>query len=268
MKKELSSPKIINIILSIGLLLLFVYFFTPNANAYSLMNNDNLIENNDIDKHCEYEVEKDIDYYLNYYKEEVKFFSKLYDYNYDDVKEDLTKRNKDEINELNIGNMNKENYKNFTHGLIKYFEYLINNNLLERQVKYKPYTGNSKYVEELIVYFSKVYENVDYKLMLSIGASESGYYKVDYMMRKNNVFGGMGSNGLITYNNIEHGVLSYIKLLSENYYDRGLTTMGSIGYVYNPVIKDGVKVVNPHWINLVTKAYSYYNNYNSNGNIF
>ena len=53
-------------------------------------------------------------------------------------------------------------------------------------------------------------------------------------MSCNNIFGGMSSTGLIKYNNIEYGVLSYVKLMSERYYAKGLDTVESIARVYNP----------------------------------
>ena len=122
-----------------------------------------------------------------------------------------------------------------------------------------PYTGGPDYIIDLIKYFTTIYDNVDFLTAVSIGAAESGYYKVTYMLKANNVFGGMSSKGLIKYKNIEYGVLSYIKLLSQNYYAKGLTTLESIGRVYCPSYNDnGEKVASSHWINLVTKAKDYY----------
>ena len=85
-------------------------------------------------------------------------------------------------------------------------------------------------------------KNVDSKLLLSIGAAESGYYKVKYMLRQNNIYGGMSSKGLIKYNNIELGVLTYVRMMSKNYYARGLTNMYSIGKVYCPTYENGTKI--------------------------
>lgn len=100
---------------------------------------------------------------------------------------------------------------------------------------------------------------MDYLTAVSIGAAESGYYKVTYMLKANNIFGGMSSNGLIKYKNIEYGVLSYVRLLSKNYYGKGLNTLESIGRVYCPAYdKNGQKVASSHWINLVSKAKEYY----------
>ena len=66
-------------------------------------------------------------------------------------------------------------------------------------------------------------------------------------------------NGLITYKNIEYGVMQYIKKMSEQYYDRGLNTVETIGYVFCPKNVNGVKTVSSHWVNLVNKALAVYN---------
>ena len=66
----------------------------------------------------------------------------------------------------------------------------------------------------------------------------------------------------IRYENIEIGVLKYVRLLSKNYFGKGLTTVNSIGRVYCPVTNEyGQKVASPHWINLVNTARNKYNSY-------
>ena len=84
------------------------------------------------------------------------------------------------------------------------------------------------------------------------------------MLNYNNVYGGMSSKGLIKYNNIELGTLSYVRMMSKNYYAKGLNTKYSIGKVYCPVINNGVKTASPHWINLIDKALNKYNSYDTN----
>lgn len=81
------------------------------------------------------------------------------------------------------------------------------------------------------------------------------------MLKYNNVYGGMSSKGLIKHNNIEQGVLSFVRLMSRNYYGKGLNTLESIGKVYCPVYNNGVKQASSHWINLVTNTKSKYINY-------
>ena len=154
-------------------------------------------------------------------------------------------------------------YPNFEYGLIEYFYSLNKSNSKLRNVKYRPYKGNAKYVENLIRYFSSIYENVDGTTLLSIGAAESGYYKVKFMLKYNNVYGGMSSKGLIKHNNIEQGVLSYVRLMSRNYYGKGRTTLESIGQVYCPVTENGVKKASSHWLHLVTSAKKKYKKYSS-----
>ena len=214
-------------------------------------------------------IKKDINYYIDIYEDTLLFFSEAFGFNIEDIKNDLVLRNKDIsiIEETNIASLTDEfgnikTYPNTTYGIVEYFYLLVNNNEVVRNKKIVPYEGNSDYVEKLIMYYTSIYTNVDRSIALSIGAAESGYYEVKYMLRYNNVYGGMSRSGLIKYDNIELGVLSYIRLLSNNYFGKGLDTVGEIGYVYCPTVNEaGYKIASPHWINLVTKAQSKYDLY-------
>lgn len=198
-------------------------------------------------------------------KELIEFLCKTFGVSYDNIYNDLILRNSDvSVIETNMGRLTDKNgelknYSSIDEGLIEYFyEYCKINpkNVNNTRI---PYTGGADYVVSLIGYFTSVYNNVDYLTAVSIGAAESGYYKVSYMLKCNNVYGGMSNSGLIKHKNIEYGVLSYIRLLSKNYYGKGLDTLESIGRVYCPTYNsNGVKVASPHWINLVNKAKSYY----------
>lgn len=216
-------------------------------------------------------IEKNIYYYLSTEKETLNFFANAFGYDIEFVKEDLINRsdNKD-FEPTNIGSLKNESgdiikYNNVQYGIVEYFYDLTKNHSQERTRKIIPYNGNSDYVEKLIMYYTTIYNDVDTSLALSIGAAESGYYEVKYMLNMNNIYGGMGNNGLIRYDNIEIGVLSYIRLLSNNYFKKGLTTPESIGRIYCPTINEyGNKVASPHWINLVNTAKNKYNNYTQN----
>lgn len=287
MKTKVSSPKVLNIVLCVIILLIFVLTVGVRTNAEVLTENaseviplskqigyehqklalpinDSLI----IDTVEEKEIIKDLNYYIDIYSDTIKFFSELFDYNYDDIISDLKERELENeyIEITNIGYLkdkedNLKTYNSFEYGLIEYFYDLNNSNSKLRNVKYRPYTGEAEYVENLIIYFSSIYTNVDVTTLLGIGAAESGYYKVKFMLKYNNVYGGMSSRGLIKHNNIEQGVLSYVRLLSRNYYGKGLTTESQIGKVYCPVYIDGVKQASQHWLNLVSKTKSKYKNY-------
>ena len=217
--------------------------------------------------------ETKLDNYITTYNADIKLLSKAFGVNYEKIINNLRiihEKNYDkEFNETNIGflldkNGNVLTYNNVLYGLVEYFYDYIEKNPLEVNKKRIPYTGNSEYIENLIIYYTKqIYTNVDTSVALSIGASESGYYKVKYMLRCNNVFGGMGKNGLIKYNNIEFGVLSYVRMLSTKYYQKGLKTIESIGRKYCPTYDSfGNKIASPHWVKLVQTAMKKYNNYN------
>lgn len=286
MEKNLSSLKIVNIIICILLLTVFVVFTRPK-NVDASTSDDypsiklgyefqklELITTINTYKEESNKITYNIDYYLEEKKDTIAFFAKAFGYDYNDVIKDLQSKNeKEEIFLMtNIGFLKNENnellnFENFEYGLIEYFYNLNKTKKLKKNNKYIPYEGNSSYVENLIIYYSNIYTNVDQTLMLSIGAAESGYYKVKYMLKKNNVYGGMTSNGLIRHDNIELGVLSYIRMMSKNYYSKGLTNKYTIGKVYCPVFENGIKKASNHWINLVTTAENKYQNYKTEINI-
>lgn len=215
---------------------------------------------------------RDIDYYITEYADEIKFFAATFGVNYEDIVADL--RNKYDYSEMefestNIGYLLNEDgslktFDSVERGIVEYFYNYVKNNPKKVNKKRVPYTGNAEYVENLIIYYTThIYTNVPTEVALSIGAAESGYYKVKYMLRCNNVYGGMSSSGLVKYRNIEYGVLSYIRLLSTKYYGKGLDTIPKIGRVYCPVFDNfGNKVASPHWINLVNTAIKKYHKYN------
>lgn len=216
-------------------------------------------------------IEKNIEYYIAENENTLVFFANAFGFDIEFVKEDLIKRAETigelEVEPTNIGSLKNKNdelktFKNIEYGIVEYFYDLSKSYPEKRNKKVVPYTGGSDYVEKLIMYYTGIYSNVDTSIALSIGAAESGYYKVKYMLKKNNVYGGMSSKGLIRYENIEIGVLKYVRLLSKNYFGKGLTTVNSIGRVYCPVTNEyGQKVASPHWINLVNTAKNKYNSY-------
>ena len=117
---------------------------------------------------------------------------------------------------------------------------------------------SKEYMVALIKYFCDYYDNVDFSIAAAIAEIESGY-SAKSMLNKNNIFGGMSSGRLIKYKNIEYGIYSYVKLLSEGYFGKGLTTVEEIGRVYNPTYDDaGVKIAKPSWVTNVTNAMSDY----------
>ena len=219
----------------------------------------------------EVSIEKtDIDTYITNYLEDIKFISYVFSIDYESFIGDLYNQyskyyNDYGFNENNVGyildgNGNMKNYNNPLYGMVEYIYKYIDNNKKVQNTRKVAYKGDSLYVENLIRYFTQhIYTNVDTNIALSIGAAESGYYKVKYMLSVGNVHGGMGKNGLIHYNNIEIGVLSYIKMLSKSYFGKGLTTINKIGYRYCPTIdSNGNKIASPHWVGLVSTAMKHY----------
>lgn len=220
---------------------------------------------------------RDVDYYITEYAAELEFFAKTFSISYEDILEDIRKRYDEssmEFESTNIGFITNDAgylnvYPSVEYGIVEYLYDYIKKHPEKVNKKRVPYSGDAEYVENLIIYYTThIYTNVDTAVALSIGAAESGYYKVKYMLKCNNVFGGMGSKGLIKYRNIEYGVLSYIRLLSKNYYGKGLNTISKIGKVYCPTYDDfGNKIASKHWINLVNTAIKKYSKYELNSSI-
>lgn len=212
-----------------------------------------------------------VDDYITAYRDELEFFAKTFSVKYEDIIDDLHKRydsSELEFESTNIGFLlNKKHelktFESVEYGIVEYFYDYVEKHPGKVNKKRVAYSGSAKYVENLIIYYTThIYKNVDTNVALSIGAAESGYYKVKYMLRCNNVYGGMSSKGLIKYRNIEYGVLSYIRLLSKNYYGKGLNTVAKIGRVYCPTYDNfGNKIASPHWINLVNTAKKKYSKY-------
>lgn len=208
---------------------------------------------------------ENIEAFLITNKEQLLFYSKMFDMDYNAVEGKIREINPEEnkIVANNIGLIkdadgNIKQYDNVDRGILELFLYLEENYPEMITKSHRPSNVKAEYIEALVEYFSYVYGNVDHHVMLSIGAAESGYYTAKTMLSKNNVYGGMGSSGLISYSNIEYGVMSYIKKMSESYYDKGLNTIESIGYVFCPRMENGVKTVSSHWIKLVNKAMDQY----------
>ena len=193
-------------------------------------------------------------------KSSITFLCKTFGVNEESVIASLRESNSDgNVNPLNIGRVGDASYSSFDRGLVEYLFVYANNNPGSVNNTYVPYNGGADYVEKLIKYFSYIYEDVDYLSAISIGAAESGYYSVKFMLNKNNIYGGMGSGGLIQFKTIEYGVLSYIKYLHSNYYSKGVTSLEAIGRSYCPSTDAaGNRVASPHWLNLIAKAKGHY----------
>jgi hypothetical protein len=201
----------------------------------------------------------EVNEFLNEYDSTITFYSSTFKIE----KEDLITL----IKNANINDNEFDNYDVFSTGTPtntvdeSIINYLLNLNTTNKALfnnKITPCNRSKEYITGLIDYFTSIYPSVDSSTAKAIAQIES-LYSSSYMMSVNNIYGGMGSNGLLKYKNIEYGVLSYIKYLNDNYYVKGLTTISQIGYKYNPIVNEsGVKMANPSWVTNVTSARSNY----------
>lgn len=199
-----------------------------------------------------------LDIYINSNIDTFDFYSEMFQIDKDTliskVKEDYKT-----IDLLNTDNLDKT--------LLNYIENLEENNSELFNNKLNISNPSKDYMVALIKYFTNIYDNVDFSIAAAIAQIESGYSS-QYMLNKNNIFGGMSSGSLIRYKNIEYGIYSYVKLLSEGYFGKGLITVEEIGRVYNPTFNEaGVKVAKASWVNNVNIAIENYINMNEEVNI-
>lgn len=245
LKRKVISLIITTIVLTIGL---FKNEILINNQKYT--NSNNIIATKSSN---EYDLEEDIVSFINENNEIFNFYTEMFGISLNDLKKSIIMDNQNnKFNKLDIGNANKE-YNSLDKNLIDYLFKLKKSNQALFKQEYKSGTEYKKeYIYSLINYYSKIYDNVDYNVLLSIAYIESGNLNSKYMLKRNNIFGGMSSKGLIKYNNIEFGVLSYVKIMSEKYYAKGLNTIDKIAKKYNPT--------STTWVNKVKKVSNKFNN--------
>lgn len=188
---------------------------------------------------------KEVDYFLDKYSDEINFLADVFQIKRDTL---LIKINQDydKIISMDSNNIEK-NLIDYLLELEKSESYLFNNKVI-------PCNKSKDYMVSLISYYSNIYSDVDFLTAAAIAKVESNYTS-SYMLKKNNIFGGMSGGRLISYKNIEYGILRYIKLLSDKYYSKGITSIEDISYSYNPTYNEnGVKIANNTWSANVSKA--------------
>ena len=191
--------------------------------------------------------------YLNTNKETVDFYANAF-------KIDATTLNN--LLKDNYQSLNLLNSENLDTTLLNYLFTLEGSNpeLFDNSIT--PNSKSKEYILGLINYYSKIY-GVDFNIAAAIGEVECGYFAKG-MLNVNNIYGGMSGHGLLRYKTIEYGVIKYLKTLKEGYIDKGLTTVESIGYIFNPTVNEaGVKIAKPSWVSKVNGALSHYNDYQS-----
>ena len=182
-----------------------------------------------------YDIENDLETFINDNLDTFEFYCNTFGISLENLKNEIIKDNEGKtLNKSDLGSTNTI-YESLDKNLIDYlFKLKKENAKLFKQTYSNGNNYSKKYVYGLLNYFVNLYKNVDYTTLASIAYIESGDLNSKYMMSCNNIFGGMSSTGLIKYQNIEYGVLSYVKLMSEKYYAKGLDTIEKIARVYNP----------------------------------
>ena len=229
-----------------------------------ILNKHEVLENNQVlamNSMNIYNIENDLNYYINENQEVFDFYTKIFGIKLDNLKQEILNDNLDnKLNYNDIGNTGK-NYDNLDKNLIDYlFKLRKKNAKLFKQEYSNAGDYNKKYIYGLLKYYTNIYNNVDFDILASIVYIESGNLNSKYMLRSNNIYGGMSSKGLIKYQNIEYGVLTYVKMMSEKYYGKGLNTIEKIANKYNMGSKT--------WIYNVKSQTHKFNNYEEVNDIY
>ncbi len=207
-------------------------------------------------------IENQIDIFINKNIDTINFYSNTFQIDINIILDEIYIVNNDKET-LNYNNMLNSDidYDSFDQELFFYISNLLENNSELFSNKLISFTPTKDYILGLIDYYSKFFPKVDTTIAKSIIHIESGF-TASSMISKNNLFGGMSNGSLIKYKTIEYGIYSYMKLLNNNYFGIGLTTVNSIGKKYNPVYENGVKIANPNWVSKVNNVIDLYNENN------
>lgn len=207
-----------------------------------------------------YDINADLDDFILNHQETFDFYTKTFGIKLKDLKESIIRDNSEtRLNYSDLGNTNSD-YETLDKNLIDYlFELKSRNPKLFNQEYVSGKKYSKEYIYGLIDYFAEFYSNVDAKTLKAIAYIESGNLNSTYMIKNNNIYGGMSSSGLIKYKNIEYGVLSYVKMMSKGYYGKGLNTIDKIAKKYN--------LGSQSWIRNVKSVLSKFDNSNDDINI-
>lgn len=237
-------------------LIIAVLILTPNTKIFQVDKVNDIamyIDNNEIEEVSREIKESDIlaNFFLEY-DDTIRFLTNTFQIDYE-VFLELLKNN---YIHLELLDTDKVEYT-----LVNYLWTLNNTEISLFNKNRRVEEANKEYTIALIKYFTSIYTDVDFALATAIVEVESGFISSS-MVNANNLFGALTSNhNLIIYRNPEFGILSYIKLLNDNYYGFGLNTVESIGRKYNPVYLNGVKEASPTWVANIYKVLPKYSNY-------
>jgi beta-N-acetylglucosaminidase len=108
--------------------------------------------------------------------------------------------------------------------------------------------GKLRGMGEIFIREGKRY-NIDPAFLAAVAQHETGNGKSKAAMEKNNIAGMMGANGLRSYSSVEASIIDMARNLSNNYLDKGFTTIPKIGSKYAPIGADNDPTgLNNHWV--------------------
>lgn len=182
-----------------------------------------------------YNVEEEISDFINNNIDTFNFYAETFEIDINSLKEQIVYDNMNNIfNSYDIGNTGII-YNSLDKNLIDYLFHLEKVNI--KLFKNTHYNGSIYTKDEIyntLNKFCNIFGNVDYSLLAGIVYIETGNLNAQSMLNFNNIYGGLNNGNLIKYKNMNYGILTYVKLMSEKYYNQGLTTVESIAKKFNP----------------------------------
>lgn len=198
--------------------------------------------------------------FINNHKDTFEFYANTFAIDIKDLEKELVLSNNEKVfNENDIAGIEK-NYESLDMNIIEYLFTLEDNKPELFNKKIHKNKESKEYIYNLLNYYCGLYD-IDYQILASIAYIESGNLQAKTMLKKNNIYGGMAdTKTLIGYRNISYGVLSYVKLMKNKYFNKDLDTIEKIGLVFNPITINGKKQANSHWLNSVNSVLSKFDN--------
>lgn len=91
--------------------------------------------------------------------------------------------------------------------------------------------------------------NIDPAFLAAVAQHETGNGKSKAAIEKNNIAGMMGANGLRSYSSVEASIIDMARNLSNNYLEKGFSTISKIGSKYAPIgASNDPTGLNNHWV--------------------
>lgn len=135
-------------------------------------------------------------------------------------------------------------------------------NYVELEIEYHNLSQSIQTQQDLLLTFQTICNiyDIEWKLVYAIAKHETGNFKSNAWLTKNNPGGIMYWNGkksvLRQFDNIEQGIHHMAKMIKNGYIDKGSKSIEDIGKYYAPIgANNDPNNLNQHWVKKVKQYY-------------